>query len=205
MYTKKSQLWMAALSVLARMAVAVIVVVCATHCYPECTVSNAEGFDYQETSKTTGGISIDERGEEVDLEAMDRAVDAAEKCLIDVVPGLADWQRRHAGCDKDTFNSFTGIDRAGLRVRIDEDWRWSEDGLWQLTSAKAPASSCQAKGMSEHADECRWRAAVQDCDTIIVGPLLHNIADPLVKIALGCEWPWALPQLAACMSAASQE
>jgi hypothetical protein len=205
MYTQKSQYWLAALSILARLAVFVILVVCATSCYDECTISNADGFSYSETAKTPGGISVDERGEDIDLVELDRIVDNLDECLLDAVPRIAEWQRKHASCDKDAFNGFNGIDRAAIRVRIDEDWKWSQDRLWQLTSAKAPASSCEGKGMDEHADECRWRSAIQGCDTIIVGPRLDNIADPLTRIVLGCDYVWNIPALASCISDASRE
>ena len=205
MHTKRSQYLMAALSILARLAVLAILVVCATSCEHECLVSNAEGFSYSETARTPGGISVDERGEQIDLEALDMIVDSLDECLQAVVPELPNWKRKLACCDKDTFNNFTGIDRAAIRVRIDEDWKWSQNRLYQLTSAPAPESSCQGKGMDEHADECRWRSAIQDCDTVIVGPRLDNIADPLTRISLGCMYPWALQELAACMSDAGKE
>jgi hypothetical protein len=173
-------------------------------CQAECTINNTEGFSYKETARSPQGISVDTRDEEVDLEALDMIVDNLDECLQRVLPTLPTWQRKNASCDPDLWNSFEYIDRESFRVRIDETWHWSRDGLWQLTSAKAPAASCQAKGMSEHANECSWRAAVQDCDTIVVGPRFDNIADPLTKIVLGCDYPWLIPELSDCMSRAGR-
>lgn len=169
----------------------------------ECPIiSNASGFSVRNEVVTPRGVSVDLSGQEVSLNTIDNIVDDLENCLFHEVPAMSAWDRKQAGCDRTTFYSFTGkIDRSSFTIKIDENWRLSADGTRMLTSAEADQRSCEQKGLDPTKDcPCRWQAAVQDCDIVVVPPSLYNLKDPVLRIVLGCDYPWANSILSKCLN-----
>lgn len=159
-------------------------------------------FTYEVTPSftTDGGIAVDPTGQPVDGDAIDRRTAEVEACLAAEFGSPAripDDVRAAADCLDDSF--ALPLARACLVVKVPDDWGISCDGAQQVLPARAPGALCLAKGLAPtEACPCRWRAGIQDEHVLVTTPDLHLFKDPLVRLATGCNNPWAHAKLARC-------
>lgn len=184
------------------MAIA-LAVGCAPAPGPECVSHLYESqfrYDVTPAFTTPGGLAVDPTGQAVDPATIDRLTDEVEACLAAEFgrpARLPPEVRAAADCLGDTF--ALPIARECLVVKVPDDWEKSCDGDQQVLPAQAPAALCQAKGLVPTAAcPCRWRAGIQDDHVLVTTPSLYLFKDPLVRLATGCNNPWAHERLARC-------
>ena len=149
---------------------------------------------------TPGGIAVDPTGQDVSLTLVDELTDKVENCLIEEFgdPQLLPPEVVEKGrCRGETF--ALPISRECLTVKVPDDWVLSCDKTQQLLPAPAPDQLCRDKGLHPTPEcPCRWRAGIQDHQTIVVTPSFYLYNDPLIRIVTGCNNPWGHPALARC-------
>jgi hypothetical protein len=160
-------------------------------------------FEYAVTPAftTPSGIPVDPSGQDVSAETVDAQTAEVEACLareFGSPPHLPPEVRRAADCLEETF--ALPIPRGCFAVKVPADWTLSCDGDQQVLPSRAPDALCLAKGLVPTDDcPCRWRAGLEDDGRVVVTtPSFHMFKDPLVRLATGCNNPWAHPKLARC-------
>jgi hypothetical protein len=145
------------------------------------------------------GIQVDSSGQSVDLNKIDNIILKVQECL---------WKNFENGIPYDVMKTGDCIvdhidfplNLSCATIKVVNDWQWSCDGKWQLlgASATAPQELCSSKGLSPDPNcPCRWRAGLQD-GNIVVTPDLRMLADPLIRLATGCNNPWGHTLLSMC-------
>lgn len=149
---------------------------------------------------TKNGIAVDPTGQNISPDLIDGLTDEVENCLIEAFgfpPVIPEEVMRDSMCVGETFD--LPIHRECLTVKIPDDWLLSCDGSQQLLPNIAPRELCEAKGLTPTPEcPCRWRAGIQDNQTIVVTPSLYLYKDPLIRIVTGCNNPWGHPILSHC-------
>lgn len=149
---------------------------------------------------TPSGIAVDPSGQDVKGETVDAQTAEVEACLareFGTSPHLPNDVRRAADCLEETF--ALPIPRDCFEVKVPADWTLSCDGTQQVLPSRAPDALCLAKGLvPTDACPCRWRAGLEGGRVVVTTPSFHMFKDPLVRLATGCNNPWAHPKLAAC-------
>ncbi len=158
-------------------------------------------YPFVQSDTTAEGVRVDTSGLSVDLDDLDRRIDAVESCLASTfgTPALIPPDVAASGqCDSDTFP--LPLRRQDLEVKVAGDWVWSCDGTQQLIPVQGPDdSACLAKGLVPTPEcPCYWRAGIEGNRTIVVTPDFHMMADPLVRQVTGCNDVWSTTALSKC-------
>lgn len=164
-------------------------------------------YDVRPSQSTSKGIAADLTGQDISLEAIDRLTDEVETCLrlaFGDPPIIPEDVRQKAACRGKTFR--LPLARECFVVKIPDDWELSCDQSQQVlplksTSYRPPDKLCEDKGLEPTPEcPCRWRAGIQDDNTIVVTPSLYLYKDPLIRMVTGCNNPWGHPVLAHCVA-----
>ena len=149
---------------------------------------------------TPSGLAVDPTGQDVSAALVDELTDKVERCLIEEFgdpPVIPEDVMEKGMCRSNTF--ALPISRECLTVKVPDDWVMSCDQTQQLLPAPAPDQLCRDKGLEPSAEcPCRWRAGIQDHQTIVVTPSFYLYNDPLIRIVTGCNNPWGHPALQRC-------
>jgi hypothetical protein len=158
-------------------------------------------------ARTPLGIPVDTGGVKHDLNRIDAMAMEVKACLAKNFPErwISKEIRTKAFCHAQDFSAaFKAAFEFGCwQVKIDNGWVASCDGTQQLLSAKTPtlpSQTCGSKVGLYGTEECpcRYRVA-QTGKTLIVPPDARLFKDGLVRIATGCQNPWAHPLLTECV------
>lgn len=158
------------------------------------------------TRTTPEGVRVTDPKNELDLEALDRAIDAAELCLV-VVPEPTDDEWTAMECLSTPI--ARAVNRAAFDVLVAPDWYQSTCTGQEMFPCAIADSACDAKPqLNDLPCRCACRAAVQQNRTIVVVPNaapLDGALMPerdvfrgeLLRLVTGCSNPWRGP-LGAC-------
>jgi len=159
-------------------------------------------YDVRVNKVTPRGINVDDSGQEVDLEMIDRVVDSVESCMNEMFPNDLPDEIVTAGWCQDWTQDKKGqykhkIDRECLTIKIPNTWTYSKDGLQMVLDRDAAEYLCEQKPNYVKGEGCHWRAGIQEKNTIVTLPDLYMLPDPLVRYMTSCKTAW-VSELSKC-------
>lgn len=148
---------------------------CSSPCYHN-NYLNVTDYEIQPDLITLGGVEVDTSWQEVNIIAIDQAVEELEECLS------------------------TDIRRECLTIKIAPDWYTSPCSGEQLFPCRISEVVCLDKGVvPTKLCPCNCRAVIQDETTIITTPNLLLLKAELARMITGVNNPWVDEEIAACL------
>jgi len=130
-------------------------------------------YEVHPDALTPSGIPVDTSGTGVDVEEIDRRVQAVASCL--------------------------GVTAESPTIKVAPDSIPSCVGAWLLLPIEAPVEGCYAKVQTpSDACPCHWRTGIQPDGSIVIPPDLYNLGDPLTRIMAAVYDPWTNERTTAC-------
>ena len=148
---------------------------------------------------TASGIQVDFSGQDLSLGLVDELTKETEDCLIKNFPNKTIAQNVYLEADCLVHKFTFPFNRSCFKVKVPNDWTWSCDRTQQLLPYAAPQKLCDDKGFSYDPNcPCRWRAGIQDGDTIVTTPNFKLYKEQLLKLTTSCGNIWNSLKFAEC-------
>ena len=167
---------------------------------PNYNFQNQFNYETSFSQVTTSGIQVDFSEQNLSLNLVDVLTKETEDCLTKNFPDKTISQNAYLEADCLVHKLIIPFNRNCFKVKVPNNWIWSCDRTQQLLPYAAPQKLCDDKGFSYDSNcPCRWRAGIQNSDTIVTTPNFKLYKEQLLKLTTSCNNIWNDLKLAECV------